>query len=267
MADDPLVSTDWLQDHLEDPDLRVVDIRGYVTTRPLEPGVEEATYRGAGDEYLAGHIPGAVFVDWTVRHRRPGRPRTRPDRPRRPVRRGDVDARDRRRDPGRRRGPHGRPVRHPALVGADLFRPRRGVRPRRRLEPLGRGGASRRIGAGLRRPGGLPREATRRDACDGRRRPGVARPGRPPAPRRPRRRPVHGGTPPRPARRAHPGRGQPPSRALLRRRGGLPAQGGDRPPDRTAWASGPIGRPSPTATGAWPRPSCSSTSTGSASPG
>ena len=65
MADDPLVSTDWLQDHLEDPDLRVVDIRGYVTTRPLEPGVEEATYRGAEDEYLAGHIPGAVFVDWT----------------------------------------------------------------------------------------------------------------------------------------------------------------------------------------------------------
>jgi thiosulfate/3-mercaptopyruvate sulfurtransferase len=66
MADDPLVSTDWLQDHLEDPDLRVVDIRGYVTTRPLEPGVEEATYRGAEDEYLAGHIPGAVFVDWTT---------------------------------------------------------------------------------------------------------------------------------------------------------------------------------------------------------
>ena len=65
MADDPLVSTDWLQDHLDDPDLRVVDIRGYVTTRPLEPGVEEATYRGAEDEYLAGHIPGAVFVDWT----------------------------------------------------------------------------------------------------------------------------------------------------------------------------------------------------------
>ncbi len=65
MADDPLVSTDWLQDHLKDPDLRVVDIRGYVTTRPLEPGVEVATYRGASEEYLAGHIPGAVFVDWT----------------------------------------------------------------------------------------------------------------------------------------------------------------------------------------------------------
>jgi thiosulfate/3-mercaptopyruvate sulfurtransferase len=65
MADDPLVTTDWLAEHLGEPDLRVVDIRGYVTTRPVAPGVEEATYRGAPEEYLAGHIPGAVFVDWT----------------------------------------------------------------------------------------------------------------------------------------------------------------------------------------------------------
>lgn len=65
MPDDRLVSTDWLAAHLHDPDVRVVDMRGYVTTRPLEPGVEEATYRGARDEYLAGHIPAAVYVDWT----------------------------------------------------------------------------------------------------------------------------------------------------------------------------------------------------------
>ncbi|HWE39628.1 MAG TPA: sulfurtransferase [Isosphaeraceae bacterium] len=65
MADDPLVTTDWLAGHLDDPDLRVVDIRGYATTRPVAPGIEEATYRGAPEEYLAGHIPGAVFVDWT----------------------------------------------------------------------------------------------------------------------------------------------------------------------------------------------------------
>src|SRR3954453_4282077 len=65
MTDDLLVTTDWLEDHLRDPDLRVVDIRGSVTTRPLGPGVEEATYRGAHDESLAGHIPGAVYVDWT----------------------------------------------------------------------------------------------------------------------------------------------------------------------------------------------------------
>ncbi len=65
MPRDPLVTTDWLEAHLDDPNVRVVDIRGYVTTRPESPGVEVATYRGAPEEYRAGHIPGAVFVDWT----------------------------------------------------------------------------------------------------------------------------------------------------------------------------------------------------------
>ncbi|MBX6312182.1 MAG: sulfurtransferase [Isosphaeraceae bacterium] len=65
MPDDPLVTTDWLAQHLEDPSLRVVDIRGYVSTRPVAPGVEEATYQGAYEEYLNGHIPGAVYIDWT----------------------------------------------------------------------------------------------------------------------------------------------------------------------------------------------------------
>ena len=65
MPHDPLVSTEWLEAHLDDPDVRVVDIRGYVATRPVEPGVEEATYKGAPDEYDAGHIPGSVYVDWT----------------------------------------------------------------------------------------------------------------------------------------------------------------------------------------------------------
>jgi thiosulfate/3-mercaptopyruvate sulfurtransferase len=59
------MTTDWLADHLADPELRVVDLRGYVTTRVVEPGVEEATYRGAYEEYLSSHIPGAVYVDWT----------------------------------------------------------------------------------------------------------------------------------------------------------------------------------------------------------
>jgi thiosulfate/3-mercaptopyruvate sulfurtransferase len=63
--DDFLVSTEWLQEHLSDPDVRAVDVRGYVVTRPIEPGVEEADYRGARDAYLAAHIPGAVYVDWT----------------------------------------------------------------------------------------------------------------------------------------------------------------------------------------------------------
>jgi thiosulfate/3-mercaptopyruvate sulfurtransferase len=66
MATDLLVTTDWLAAHLDDPGIRVVDIRGYVVTRPLEPGVEHADYRGAREEYLAAHIPGAVYVDWTA---------------------------------------------------------------------------------------------------------------------------------------------------------------------------------------------------------
>jgi thiosulfate/3-mercaptopyruvate sulfurtransferase len=66
MPHHPLVTTDWLEAHLDDPNIRVVDIRGYVTTRLESPGVEVATYRGAPEEYGAGHIPGAVFVNWTT---------------------------------------------------------------------------------------------------------------------------------------------------------------------------------------------------------
>ena len=62
----PLVTTEWLAEHLDDPDLRVLDIRGSVSTRPVAPGVEEASYRGAPEDYAAGHISGARFVDWTV---------------------------------------------------------------------------------------------------------------------------------------------------------------------------------------------------------
>ena len=38
MHAEPLVSTDWLAEHLRDPNLRVVDIRGFVTTKPVAPG-------------------------------------------------------------------------------------------------------------------------------------------------------------------------------------------------------------------------------------
>lgn len=47
----PLVSTDWLAEHLDDPGLRVVDAR----------------WRGEGSSdqlYRAGHIPGAIHLDW-----------------------------------------------------------------------------------------------------------------------------------------------------------------------------------------------------------
>ena len=47
----PLVSAEWLHEHVEDEDLRVIDFRWYLVGR-----------RGA-EEYAKGHIPGAVFVD------------------------------------------------------------------------------------------------------------------------------------------------------------------------------------------------------------
>ncbi len=63
-----LVSTDWLEDHLLEPSVRVVDIRGYVKTvdAGTGDGKQNSTYVGAKDEYDAAHIPGAVFIDWTV---------------------------------------------------------------------------------------------------------------------------------------------------------------------------------------------------------
>ena len=46
-----LVSTAWLAEHLDDPDIVVADVRWYLSGR-----------RGI-DEYRRGHIPGAFFVD------------------------------------------------------------------------------------------------------------------------------------------------------------------------------------------------------------
>ncbi|WP_298840174.1 3-mercaptopyruvate sulfurtransferase [uncultured Roseobacter sp.] len=55
MSDDPktLVSTDWLAQHLKDPDLRILDASWYLP----EAG------RNARDEYNEAHIPGARFFD------------------------------------------------------------------------------------------------------------------------------------------------------------------------------------------------------------
>ncbi len=66
VLDDLIVTTDWLDTHRADPRIRIVDMRGSVRTRQIEPGVEEATYLGARQEYLAEHIPGAVYIDWTA---------------------------------------------------------------------------------------------------------------------------------------------------------------------------------------------------------
>jgi thiosulfate/3-mercaptopyruvate sulfurtransferase len=62
---DPLVTTDWLEAHLDDPGIRVVDIRGYVKRTNLGVGRQRAEYLAAREEYDESRVPGAVYVDWT----------------------------------------------------------------------------------------------------------------------------------------------------------------------------------------------------------
>ena len=52
-TDDPLVSTDWLAAHLDDPKVKIIDASFKL------PGVLPLPV----DDYLAAHIPGAVFFD------------------------------------------------------------------------------------------------------------------------------------------------------------------------------------------------------------
>ena len=60
--DTPIVTTQWLNDHLTDPRVRIVDIRGLI----LPPDQPKPHYFPKRQEYLQAHLPGAVFVDWTV---------------------------------------------------------------------------------------------------------------------------------------------------------------------------------------------------------
>lgn len=59
-----LVETSWLAEHLHDPHLRIVDMRGYVRTVERN-GVQDAEYVGAHADYEQGHIPGAIYIDWS----------------------------------------------------------------------------------------------------------------------------------------------------------------------------------------------------------
>jgi thiosulfate/3-mercaptopyruvate sulfurtransferase len=59
-----LVETAWLEEHLHDSEVRIVDMRGYVRTISKD-GEQVAVYEGAPAEYEQEHIPGAVYVDWT----------------------------------------------------------------------------------------------------------------------------------------------------------------------------------------------------------
>ncbi|MDE2487137.1 MAG: sulfurtransferase [Alphaproteobacteria bacterium] len=54
-----LVSTEWLQAHLGDPDLRIFDVTMHL--RPSSPGPYRVESGRA--DYEAGHVPGAAFLD------------------------------------------------------------------------------------------------------------------------------------------------------------------------------------------------------------
>jgi thiosulfate/3-mercaptopyruvate sulfurtransferase len=57
----PLVSTNWLAEHLGDPDLRVLDATAHLAGP--ESGSTPWGLRPGLDAYLAAHIPGAAFAD------------------------------------------------------------------------------------------------------------------------------------------------------------------------------------------------------------
>ncbi len=66
----PLVTTDWLEEHLYDDGIRIIEIRGKVLP-PTELPPHYFTDRAG---YDAAHIPNAVFVDWQVDIVEPGSP-------------------------------------------------------------------------------------------------------------------------------------------------------------------------------------------------
>ncbi|EFD8208174.1 3-mercaptopyruvate sulfurtransferase [Escherichia coli] len=50
------VGADWLAEHIDDPEIQIID------ARMASPGQED---RNVAQEYLNGHIPGALNVPWT----------------------------------------------------------------------------------------------------------------------------------------------------------------------------------------------------------
>lgn len=68
--DSPLATTAWLEDHLDDSQIRIIDMRGGVLP-PTAPPPHYFTDRAGYEE---AHIPGAVFVDWQADIVKPGSP-------------------------------------------------------------------------------------------------------------------------------------------------------------------------------------------------
>ena len=65
-----LVDTAWLAARLQDPTLRIVDVRGVI--RP--PSDPPPWYLESRDQYAAAHIPGAVYVGWLTDLTQPDAP-------------------------------------------------------------------------------------------------------------------------------------------------------------------------------------------------
>jgi thiosulfate/3-mercaptopyruvate sulfurtransferase len=55
-----IVSTEWLADHLDEPDLRIIDIRG----RTLAPDGDDTPLLDHYVDYTERHIPNARFIKW-----------------------------------------------------------------------------------------------------------------------------------------------------------------------------------------------------------
>src|SRR5215213_4402399 len=71
MSENVIVSTEWLHEHLNDQNLRIIDIRGHV----LPASQPMPHYFNHEDDYRKSHIPGAVFVDWVNEITDPADPR------------------------------------------------------------------------------------------------------------------------------------------------------------------------------------------------
>jgi thiosulfate/3-mercaptopyruvate sulfurtransferase len=66
-----LITTDWLAAHLNDPKLRIIDIRGHV----LPASAPLPHYYNHRADYEKAHLPGAVFIDWVHEITNPDDPR------------------------------------------------------------------------------------------------------------------------------------------------------------------------------------------------
>ena len=58
-----LVETDWLQEHLNDPDLRILDCTVYLPNYFEENSGRKVEIVPGREDYEKGHIPGSAYVD------------------------------------------------------------------------------------------------------------------------------------------------------------------------------------------------------------